>query len=58
MSQFALLLILALSAAGDWPRKPAQSGSPNQRIEELQNRHDRRFRSNWSPPSPSRNRWR
>jgi hypothetical protein len=54
------MLLLLVTVAADWPRGATQSpaSGPNQRIQELQNRHDRRFRSNWSQPSSSRNRWR
>jgi hypothetical protein len=49
MSQFALMVLLAAITWQDLPKARVESNLPNQRIQELQNRHDRRFRSEWYP---------
>jgi hypothetical protein len=52
--------VVLLVAIGwqDMPNVRSTTVSSNQRIQELQNRHDRRFRSDWYPRRSAANRFR
>lgn len=58
MSKLLLLAMLLVSSPMDWAQTSTKASSPNQRIGELQNRHDRRFQAPWSPRSTPRSRFR
>lgn len=50
------LLLLALLTTFLPSTSDCQAGPPNQRMQELQNRHNRRYHADWYPRRPSQNR--
>jgi hypothetical protein len=52
----AILMLLVMGPQEISRARTQPSAGANQRITELQNRHDRRFRSDWSPRQSMRSR--